>query len=84
MEDHSQLINTVEKYSEEMEESMFQNNVKMEEQQLEMDEMTTEWLRIPIYVMEEPLLQQIPVKHVKLTMNQILIRMNESHYEVMG
>ena len=42
MEDHSQLINTVEKYSVEMEENTIQSNVKMEELQLVMGEMTTE------------------------------------------
>ena len=42
MEAHSQLISIVECQSVEMEESMLQNNVKMEEQQLEMGEMITE------------------------------------------
>ena len=42
MENHSQLIKIVEKESVEMEENMSQSNVKMEEQQLVMVEMTTE------------------------------------------
>ena len=42
MVDHSQLINTVEKYNVEMEENILQSNVKMGELQLVMDEMITE------------------------------------------
>ena len=39
---HRPLISSAEKECEEMEENLNQKNVKMEEQQLEMDEMTAE------------------------------------------
>ena len=80
---HLQMMDRVENLNVEMEGNIPQNNVKMEELQLVMDVMTTEWLKILTYVMEDPLLQQIPEKHVKSTMNLILTKINEFLYEVM-
>ena len=77
------MMHLIENLNVEMEENIPQNNVRMEELQLVMDVMTTEWLKILTYVMEELLLQQIHEKHVKSTMSLILIKINESQYEVM-
>ena len=77
------MMDRIENLNVVMEENIPLNNVKMEEPQLMMDVMTTEWLKILTYAMEGPLLHQIPEKHVKSTLYLILTKINESQYEVM-